>query len=117
MAREPYRTRMYDALTSGTPEEQDEKLLLFLIEEAGSSHSDVVAALNAESIERDVAKKYHPMFQWRYFISTKKYGVVTVEFTAPNNVEARKLGHLALQALCPDEFEISRVYGQRLGKV
>jgi hypothetical protein len=50
MAREPYRSRMLAALTSGTREEQHRKLLEFVVYEAGSSHSDGVAAKHAELI-------------------------------------------------------------------
>lgn len=54
MAREPYRTRMINALSSGTKEQQERKQLLFTVEQAGSMGSDVAAALEAERIEREV---------------------------------------------------------------
>jgi hypothetical protein len=61
MAREPYRSRMMEYLTSGSLEQQREKLIRFIIEEAGSSHSDVIAAEHAKDIWFDVHLKNKPI--------------------------------------------------------
>jgi hypothetical protein len=59
MAREPYRSDMLTSLESGTLEERHRKLVEFIVEEAGSSHSDVVAASNAERIDRSLFDSGH----------------------------------------------------------
>lgn len=50
MAREPYATWMQTLLYYGSEEEQTQLLKRFVIEEAGSSHSDVIALHNMEII-------------------------------------------------------------------
>lgn len=57
MAREPYRSRMLNYLTTGTVEEQYQKMNEFVVSMAGSSASDVVAADIAREIYENVHGK------------------------------------------------------------
>jgi hypothetical protein len=50
MAREPYRSRMLRALLSVPADDQPALLREFVVQEAGSSHSDVVASDTLQTI-------------------------------------------------------------------